>query len=49
MDLKDLDDAYAQDIDKDQYKNEENANAAQQQLQQPSAAPGGLGAPPPAA
>jgi len=48
IDLQDLDDAYAEDIDKDQYKNEENADAAQQQLQQPSA-PGGLGAPPPAA
>ena len=49
IDLQDLDDAYAEDIDKDQYKNEESADAAQQQLQQPAAAPGGLGAPPPAA
>jgi hypothetical protein len=49
IDLQDLDDAYAQDLDKDQYQNEEKANAAQQQLQQPSAAPGGLGAAPPAA
>ena len=49
IDLQDLDDAYAEDMDKDQYKNEENANAAQQQLQQPAAAPGGLGAAPPAA
>jgi hypothetical protein len=49
IDLQDLDDAYAEDIDKDQYKDEEKADAAQQQLQQPPAAPGGLGAPPPAA
>ena len=45
IDLADLDEAYAKDIDQDQYKNEESANAAQQQLQQP-AAPGGPGAPP---
>ena len=49
IDLQDLDDAYAEDIDQDQYKDEEKANDAQQQLHQPAAAPGGLGAPPPAA
>jgi hypothetical protein len=47
IDLQDLDDAYAEDIDKDQYKDEERANAAQQQLQQPAAAP--TAAAPPAA
>ena len=39
IDLQDLDDAYAQDLDQDQYKNEDKANAAQQQLQQPTAVP----------
>jgi hypothetical protein len=47
IDLQDLDDAYAEDIDKDQYKDEEKADAAQQQLQQPAAAP--TAAAPPAA
>jgi hypothetical protein len=39
IDLQDLDDAYAQDLDQDQYKDDEKANAAQQQLQQPTAVP----------
>ena len=36
IDLADLDDAYEQDLDKDTYQNEQQAQNAQQQLQQPS-------------
>jgi hypothetical protein len=35
IDLADLDDAYEQDLDKDSYQNEQQAQNAQQQLQQP--------------
>jgi len=35
IDLQDLDDAYQQDLDKDSYQNEKQAQNAQQQLQQP--------------
>lgn len=35
IDLADLDDAYEQDLDKDTYQNEQQAQNAQQQLQQP--------------
>jgi hypothetical protein len=34
IDLQDLDDAYAQDLDKDQYQDQEQAQDAQQTLQQ---------------
>lgn len=36
IDLEDLDQAYEQDLDKDSYQNDEQAENAQQQLQQPS-------------
>lgn len=36
IDLQDLDDAYAQDLDKDEYQNDEQAEDAQQKLQQPA-------------
>lgn len=36
IDLQDLDDAYAQDLDKDEYQNDEQAENAQQKLQQPT-------------
>jgi len=36
IDLADLDDAYEQDLDKDSYQNEKQAQNAQQQLQQPA-------------
>jgi hypothetical protein len=36
IDLADLDSAYEQDLDKEEYQNEEQAENAQQQLQQPS-------------
>ena len=35
IDLADLDDAYEQDLDQDTYQNEQQAQNAQQQLQQP--------------
>lgn len=35
IDLQDLDDAYAQDLDQDQYQNEQQADDAQQQLSNP--------------
>ena len=35
IDLADLDDAYEQDLDKDSYQNQQQAQNAQQQLQQP--------------
>ena len=35
VDLRDLDDAYEQDLDQDSYQNEQQADNAQQQLQQP--------------
>ena len=35
IDLADLDDAYEQDLDKDSYQNKQQAQNAQQQLQQP--------------
>jgi hypothetical protein len=35
IDLQDLDDAYEQDLDQDSYHNEQQANNAQQTLQQP--------------
>lgn len=35
IDLQDLDDTYAQDLDKDQYQNNQQAQNAQQSLQQP--------------
>ena len=35
VDLQDLDDAYEQDLDQDSYQNEQQADNAQQQLQQP--------------
>lgn len=35
IDLADLDDAYQQDLDKDSYQNQQQAQNAQQQLQQP--------------
>lgn len=38
IDLQDLDDAYAEDLDQDQYQDDEQADAAQQQLQQPTTA-----------
>jgi hypothetical protein len=37
IDLADLDDAYEQDLDKDTYQNQQQAQNAQQQLQQPLA------------
>lgn len=36
IDLQDLDDAYEQDLDKEEYQNDEQAQNAQQQLQQPA-------------
>jgi hypothetical protein len=36
IDLADLDDAYEQDLDKDSYQNDTQAQNAQQQLQQPA-------------
>ena len=36
IDLADLDDAYQQDLDKDSYQNQQQAQNAQQQLQQPA-------------
>jgi hypothetical protein len=36
IDLKDLDDAYEQDLDKEEYQNEQTAQNAEQQLQQPA-------------
>jgi hypothetical protein len=36
IDLADLDSAYEQDLDKDSYQNEQQAQNAQQQLQQPA-------------
>ena len=36
IDLADLDDAYEQDLDKDSYQNDKQAQNAQQQLQQPA-------------
>jgi hypothetical protein len=36
IDLKDLDQAYEQDLDQDSYQNDEQADNAQQQLQQPA-------------
>jgi hypothetical protein len=36
VDLADLDDAYEQDLDKQEYQSEETADNAQQQLQQPT-------------
>ena len=36
IDLEDLDSAYEQDLDKDSYQNDEQAQNAQQQLQQPA-------------
>jgi hypothetical protein len=36
IDLADLDDAYEQDLDQDSYQNDEQAQNAQQQLQQPT-------------
>jgi hypothetical protein len=36
IDLADLDDAYEQDLDQDSYQNDEQAQHAQQQLQQPT-------------
>jgi hypothetical protein len=36
IDLADLDDAYEQDLDQDSYQNDQQANNAQQQLQQPA-------------
>jgi hypothetical protein len=35
IDLQDLDDAYAQDLDQDQYQNDQQADDAQQQLAAP--------------
>jgi hypothetical protein len=35
IDLQDLDDAYAQDLDQDQYQNDQQADNAQQQLEIP--------------
>jgi hypothetical protein len=35
IDLQDLDDAYAQDLDQDQYQNDQQADNAQQQLAAP--------------
>lgn len=34
IDLKDLDDAYEQDLDQEEYQNDEQANSAEQSLQQ---------------
>jgi hypothetical protein len=39
IDLADLDDAYEQDLDKEEYQNQEQAENAQQQLKQPSQQP----------
>ena len=39
IDLEDLDDAYEQDLDQEQYKDDEQADNAQQNLQQPASAP----------
>jgi hypothetical protein len=36
IDLEDLDSAYEQDLDKDSYQNDEQAENAQQSLQQPA-------------
>jgi hypothetical protein len=36
IDLQDLDNAYEQDLDKEEYQNDEQAQNAQQQLQQPA-------------
>jgi len=36
IDLADLDDAYEQDLDQDSYQNDQQAQNAQQQLQQPA-------------
>ena len=36
IDLEDLDDAYEQDLDQESYQSEENADNAQQSLQQPA-------------
>jgi len=36
VDLEDLDQAYEQDLDQDSYQNQEQADNAQQQLQQPT-------------
>jgi hypothetical protein len=36
IDLADLDDAYEQDLDQDSYHSDEQADNAQQQLQQPA-------------
>ena len=38
IDLEDLDSAYEQDLDQDSYQNEQQADNAQQQLQQPAPA-----------
>jgi hypothetical protein len=35
IDLEDLDAAYEQDLDRDEYQNQEQAENAQQSLQQP--------------
>jgi len=40
IDLADLDDAYEQDLDQEEYQSDEHAQNAQQQLQQP--APGAI-------
>jgi hypothetical protein len=36
IDLEDLDSAYEQDLDRDSYQNEQQAQNAQQTLQQPT-------------
>lgn len=36
IDLKDLDDAYEQDLDREEYQNKQQAQDAQQKLQQPA-------------
>lgn len=36
IDLEDLDNAYEQDLDKEEYQNEQTADNAEQQLQQPA-------------
>ena len=36
IDLQDLDDAYEQDLDKEEYQNDQTAQNAEQQLQQPA-------------
>lgn len=42
IDLQDLDDAYQQDMDKDEYQDDKQAENAKQQLQQPTAGPAGI-------